>query len=146
MLATETAPTLQPPITLGTVPGGRPCAYLAGPMRGYKDFNFPAFHAAAKHLREVVGWDVISPAEIDLAKGFDPTAGVFTLDDWYSAMRTDIAILLEPRVDRIVFLPGWGDSRGANVERTVGEAIGLELWFYIPGAYLGDPIVTMFAA
>jgi hypothetical protein len=147
MLATETAPTLQPPILLETVAPGRPCAYLAGPMRGYEDLNFPAFHEAAKHLRDVVGWDVVNPAEMDLALGFDPTVEsfTFTLDDWFSAMRRDIAVLLEPRVDRIVFLPGWRDSRGANVERIVAEAIGLERWFYIPGSDRGDPTVTMFA-
>jgi hypothetical protein len=145
MLATEISSTLQPPILLETVAPGRPCAYLAGPMRGYEDFNFPAFHEAAKHLREVVGWDVISPAEMDLAVGLVPTAdGVLSLADWYTAMRRDIAALLEPRVDRIVFLPGWRDSRGANVERIVGEAIGLEMWFYIPG-FDGDSTVTMFA-
>jgi hypothetical protein len=144
MLATETAPTLQPPITLGTVPAARPCAYLAGPMRGYPQFNFPAFHEAARHLRVVIGWDVVSPAEMDLALGFDPTDDMFTftLEDWFSAMRRDIAVLLAPEIDRIVFLPGSDASRGATIERTVGEAIGLETWHFLPGLH---PVVTMFS-
>jgi len=102
-------------------------------MRSYPEFNFPAFHEAALHIRLVVGWDVISPAEMDVELGFDPNTSEFGLSEWYSAMRRDITVLLEPRVDRIVFLPGWEQSRGANVERTVGEALGLEMWYFIPG-------------
>jgi len=142
----ETAYTPVYPINADTVSKRKPKAYLAGPMRGYEDFNFPAFQSAALHLREVLGWDVISPAEIDLDLGFDPTAGVFTQDDWYTAMRRDIAILLDPSVDRIVFLPHWSTSRGANIERTVGEAVGLEMWFFTPGQGHGDPTVTMFSS
>lgn len=41
--------------------------YVAGPMRGYKDFNFPAFQAAAKALRDD-GHEVFNPAEKDEEK------------------------------------------------------------------------------
>ena len=147
MSTTQSAYTPRRPHAPRTVPKRRPKAYIAGPMRGYEDFNFPAFHAAALHCREVLDWDVISPAEVDLELGFDPTAGVFTQDDWYVAMRRDIAILLDPTVDRILFLQGWSHSRGANIERTVGEAVGLEMWFFIPGLLQGDdPTVTMFSS
>ena len=44
--------------------------YLAGPMRGYKDFNFPAFIEATKKLREA-GYIVSCPAEMDRADGFN---------------------------------------------------------------------------
>ena len=50
-----------------TTPGDdplRPVTYLAGPMRGYKDYNFPAFDAARDQLVKE-GWRVISPADID---------------------------------------------------------------------------------
>ena len=46
--------------------------YIAGPMRSYPAFNFPAFHAAAKDLRER-GHAVWSPAENDEKMGFDPS-------------------------------------------------------------------------
>ena len=38
--------------------------YLAGPMRGYANFNFPAFDYAAAKLRNK-GFEVFSPAERD---------------------------------------------------------------------------------
>ena len=129
-----------PPFDQWTVAKQRPCAYLAGPMRRHVSFNFPLFKTATLHLRQHLGWDVISPAEMDIDLGFDPGLGVFTGDQWEAAMRRDIEVLLKPQVDRIVFLPDWEDSRGANVERTVGEAIGLEMWYYLPAP---SPEVTM---
>ena len=36
--------------------------YVAGPMRGYPEFNFPSFHAAAAQLR-AAGHTVFNPAE-----------------------------------------------------------------------------------
>ena len=38
--------------------------YIAGPMTGRPDLNFPAFHAAATTLRDA-GFDVVNPAEIN---------------------------------------------------------------------------------
>ena len=37
--------------------------YVAGPMRGYVDYNYPAFDSACEVLREA-GYDVVSPHEI----------------------------------------------------------------------------------
>jgi hypothetical protein len=42
--------------------------YIAGPMRGIPEFNFPAFDAAARG--RAMGLEIISPAELDRAHGF----------------------------------------------------------------------------
>ena len=59
--------------------------YLAGPMRGYPQFNFPAFHAYAKMLREQ-GHTVFSPAEKDIERhGTDISADNATGDESLAA-------------------------------------------------------------
>ncbi len=47
--------------------------YLIGRMRGIPLFNFPAFDAARDHL-QALGWEVISPADLDRKRGFIPEA------------------------------------------------------------------------
>ena len=39
--------------------------YLAGPMSGIPQFNFPLFMKAAQELRDVHELDIVSPAELD---------------------------------------------------------------------------------
>ena len=86
--------------------------YIAGPMTGYAELNFPAFHAEAKALR-VAGLEVINPAEINV----DPNMG------WAACMRADIAQLVT--CDRIHLLPGWSNSKGASLEHHIASALGL---------------------
>ena len=50
--------------------------YIAGPMTGKQDLNFPLFHREAARLR-ADGWTVVNPAEINP----DPAAG------WLACMR-----------------------------------------------------------
>lgn len=101
--------------------------YIAGPMRGYELFNFPAFDEAAAELREM-GHEVWSPAEIDRELGFDPEG---TLEeqgfDLQAAMRRDLAIITNT-IDGIVLLPGWERSSGARTERFVAETVGRSVW------------------
>lgn len=49
--------------------------YIAGPMTGLPEYNFPAFHAAAKAWRDA-GWEVLNPAE---AFDGDTTSGAVLL-------------------------------------------------------------------
>jgi len=98
--------------------------YLAGPMTGYPRWNYDAFLAAAADLR-AAGYDVVSPAEIELEAGFDPDApvGDYTDADYCAAMRRDVELVLS--VDGVALLPGWSQSRGAKVEAAVASAIGI---------------------
>lgn len=86
--------------------------YIAGPMTGYPDLNFPAFNAKAAELR-AKGYEVENPAEINA----DPTA------EWVECMRADIARLVTCEV--IVMLPGWKNSRGATLEHHIAQALGM---------------------
>lgn len=88
--------------------------YIAGPMTGYVDLNFPAFLAEAAALRSA-GLEVINPAEINV----DPSTG------WSACMRADIAQLVT--CDRIHLLPGWSTSKGASLEYYIGRSLGLLL-------------------
>ena len=86
--------------------------YLAGPMTGIKDLNFPAFHAETARLRGL-GHMVINPAEINS----DPTA------EWVDCMRADIAQLVT--CDSVALLDGWTSSKGARLEHHIALELGM---------------------
>jgi hypothetical protein len=97
--------------------------YLAGPMRGYPKWNFPAFDRWTSDLR-TWGYEVVSPAELDRAAGFDEDLDVPLPDGFVeAALRRDIEALL--RVDAIALMPGWRTSSGVAIELTVAMALGL---------------------
>jgi hypothetical protein len=86
--------------------------YVSGPMTGYADFNYPAFHEAAAFWRSQ-GHEVVSPAELN----------VDTDGAWEQYLRNDLRALLD--CDAITLLPGWEDSRGANLELHVAKTLGM---------------------
>ena len=98
--------------------------YLAGPMRGYASFNFPAFHEASARLR-AAGHEVASPAEHDESGGFDPTGSDEDFD-LRAAFRWDLEQV--QTVDAVVVLPGWSGSKGASAEVAVAEVIGTPVY------------------
>ena len=99
--------------------------YVAGPMRGYELFNFPAFDAASAVLR-AQGWEVFSPAEHDRSSGFDPSIADMDAQnfDVTQAFRWDIETLLH--VYTVYFLRGWEASQGANTEHAIAVSLGLD--------------------
>jgi hypothetical protein len=54
--------------------------YIAGPMTGYPNFNFQAFHDAAAKWK-ALGWKVWNPAEKDEEDGVVDGAGWAEGDD-----------------------------------------------------------------
>jgi len=107
--------------------------YLAGPMRGLPEFNFPAFYAAAANLR-AEGHEVFCPAEkdnerhgTDISKGnADGDEAKATLEHGFNlreALHLDLRyICLE--ADAIAMLPGWQNSKGATAEHATAVALG----------------------
>jgi len=87
-------------------------AYVAGPMSGLPDLNYPAFHRAAAALRSY-GLEVENPAENPA-----PPCG-----SWLGYMR--MAVCQVARVDVVVMLPGWEQSRGARTEFQLACNMGL---------------------
>lgn len=110
--------------------------YLSGPMRGYKQFNFPMFDKAAAKLTKA-GFHVANPAahdrqafpDIETWEGFESgdteKCPKFILPE---SLAWDFAQILSS--DAIVLLPGWEKSSGAKAERFVAESVGKMIFLY----------------
>jgi hypothetical protein len=98
--------------------------YVAGAMRGIPEFNFPAFDAAAAKLRGI-GFEVVNPAELDRAQGFNEKTDTPTKAFIRKAIARDLAAITE--CDAIAMLPGWQNSSGAKLEKQLADFLGLEV-------------------
>lgn len=99
--------------------------YIAGPMRGYDDFNFPAFFKAEAAI-EKMGHRAINPARHDNDAGFDETAGEVTQQYLRDALAWDLGQVC--RSDGIVILDGWYRSRGARAEVAAARAVDIPIY------------------
>ncbi len=99
--------------------------YIAGPMTGYDDWNFPAFFEAERQLLEL-GYEVINPAHNDGSTYEEALASANSgKHSWGWYMRRDLKHVLE--VDIICLLPNWRSSKGALLEVEVAKALDLPL-------------------
>lgn len=127
--------------------------YIGGPMSGIAHFNFPAFDAAAAHLRGL-GWDVVSPSEMDIP---EVRASALASPDgkpmgvggtWGDFLSRDVKVVADD-VSGIVLLPGWAESRGAVLETTVGLLCKHRFFLYdklagaieVPREFIKDQIM-----
>ena len=111
----------------------KPNCYIAGPMRGIPDANFPAFDRAAAALT-ASGYNVINPAELDRVYegwsktppwGYEPS-----YQDRVRFIRRDLMSLCEfdpSEGDAIYLLVGWEGSAGARAEQALAEFLGLRV-------------------
>lgn len=92
--------------------------YIAGPMSGLPDFNYPAFFAAEEQLK-AAGYEAENPArnELPAERADEPM--------WRTFMRMSLVQI--SRVDGLALLPGWGDSKGARLEQEIGLKLGLHV-------------------
>lgn len=97
--------------------------YIAGPMRGYPQYNYPAFNAADEWLT-LQGWEVKSPAKISETFGTPSAidANPYLLE---RLMRYEIEVL--KKCNAIYLLRGWERSVGAKAELAVALREGLEI-------------------
>lgn len=89
--------------------------YIAGPMTGYEDHNFPAFNTAAAQL-VAAGYTVENPADTGVVSGWT----------WADYLRHDLPLMLA--CDGLALLPGWEQSKGATLEHFVASQVGLPAW------------------
>ena len=106
--------------------------YLSGPMTGLPEYNYPAFHKAARALRRA-GYRVVNPAELH------PHS---RLRRWLAAMKARLNLAPSPQFptwgeymraalvgllgcEAIVLLPGWEHSRGARCEVSLAAELGM---------------------
>ena len=103
--------------------------YIAGPMSGIKDWNFPAFFEAEEQLKEL-GYEVINPAHNDGETLEEALASAGTperpTNSWAYYMRRDLPGVLS--VDALCVLPDWQKSKGASLEVQVAQALGLPIY------------------
>lgn len=88
--------------------------YLAGPMTGFEDFNFPAFNKMAAELR-ARGYVVENPAEHGVVDGAD----------WADYMAYDLTRL--GLCGQVAVLPGWENSKGARLEVHIARELGMKV-------------------
>ena len=111
--------------------------YLCGPMSGIKQFNFPLFDSVARELRDV-GFDVVSPAELDDPKTrkicLASPDGVHNANaqgsTWEECLARDIKLIAEEDLDGIICLPGWTKSRGGNFEVAIARSLSKPTYKY----------------
>lgn len=101
-----------PGVTLATARTNR--VYVAGPMTGIEGFNYPAFNAVADQLRSQ-GYEVENPADHGTVEGAQ----------WADYMAYDLTRLGLCGV--IALLPGWENSKGAQLEVLIAERLGMKV-------------------
>ncbi len=95
--------------------------YIAGPMSGIPDYNYPEFERVLDELSRS-GISVKSPHTIPWPEGV-----VSEEELWRVMMKLAMNMLLE--CDGIILLKGWPSSTGAVLESTVARGIKYPMYF-----------------
>lgn len=77
--------------------------YIAGPMTGMVDSNYPNF-AKAESILHLLGYSVANPTSVDDGR----------VHEWEWYMERTLPLVV--RSDGLARLPGWDNSKGAQAE------------------------------
>lgn len=104
-------------------------AYIAGPMRGKPQMNWPAFFEAEKRIK-AAGYEVINPARVEAELiGIDPkllSEQPKFLTNPKTCIQRDLNLIIDKNVTHIFMLDGWEYSDGAKVEFMLGLFLDLK--------------------
>jgi hypothetical protein len=90
-----------------------PILYIAGPMSGYPENNYPAFFAAEQKLRAIGFYRILNPARSIVSRN----------GTWEAFMRSGLRMVLDSTA--LVLLPGYEASKGATWELDTAQRLGL---------------------
>lgn len=93
--------------------------YISGPMKGYKDLNFPAFEAATAQLQDS-GLKVLSPHMLKPNR-VNPTDQDYLAFDFENMAR---------HCQGIILLKGWPRSVGARAELEIALTLQWPVYYY----------------
>lgn len=97
--------------------------YVAGPMTGLPDYNYPAFKEAETYLTGL-GYAVENPASAkDEEAGYPYQGAPYK---WY--IKSAIKQVIE--CDMLVYLPGSADSKGATLEMSIAKTLDMPIISY----------------
>ena len=100
--------------------------YISGPMSGLDDNNRDEFSRMAS-LLQAKGHEPVNPHDIVPTRKIKITAGYIEepIKDpkYLDYLKADIAVLMT--CDAYVLLDGWGDSRGARIEKGLADDLGI---------------------
>lgn len=100
--------------------------YISGPMTGITDNNRDEFSRMAS-LLQAKGHDPVNPHDIVPTRRIRMTAGYVEepIKDptYFDYLKADLAVLMT--CDAYVLLDGWGDSRGAWIEKRIADDVGI---------------------
>lgn len=99
--------------------------YIAGPMTGIPEFNYPAFHKAEEYLT-ALGYECVNPATLSEPLGMKA--------EWEIYMRNSLKHLLD--CDAIAMLEGFRKSRGAVIEFELAVALKMDIKCFHEGKLL----------
>lgn len=98
--------------------------YIAGPMTGIEDWNYPLFFQVEEQLKEL-GYETVNPARSS-GDTLEEALADAEVHPWSYFMKRDIPHVIQ--CDALCLLPGWRSSRGARLEVSIAKGLGIPLY------------------